>query len=234
MTSGNNNIGFGYQTLYEDTSGSNNIAMGYQSAYYVQSGSNTIEIGNAGTQADNNLIRIGTQGTQTTTYVAGISDAQVTGSAVYVTSAGQLGVLASSERYKIAIAPIGKDSRKLEQLRPVRFRLKTDPNGATQYGLIAEEVNKVYPELVIRDDKGKIQGVRYDELAPLLLNEMQKQQLVNSLQTQKIDAQARMSEEQTATIAAQSAELQDLKQRVVEMQAWLLKLQPTDQLVAHQ
>jgi hypothetical protein len=88
-----------------------------------------------------------------------------------VTSSGQLGVLASSERYKTAITPMGENTKKLEQLRPVSFHLKTDPKGAVQYGLIAEEVDKVYPELVIRDDTGKIQGVRYDELAPMLLNE---------------------------------------------------------------
>ena len=94
--------------------------------------------------------------------------------AVYVTSTGRLGVLASSERYKTAIAPIGDSTEKLRQLRPVSFHLKSDPKGAIQYGLIAEEVAKVYPELVIRGEKGRIEGVRYDELAPMLLNEMQQ------------------------------------------------------------
>jgi hypothetical protein len=70
---------------------------------------------------------------------------------------------------------MGSDSATLQQLRPVTFHLKTDQKGALQYGLIAEEVAKVSPELVIRDGSGRIDGVRYDELAPLLLNEMQKQ-----------------------------------------------------------
>ncbi len=93
-----------------------------------------------------------------------------------MTSAGQLGVLGSSERYKTDITPLGPRTEKLQQLRPVSFHLKTDPRGTLQYGLIAEEVAKAYPELVIRDGAGKIQGVRYDELAPLLLNEVQQQQ----------------------------------------------------------
>jgi hypothetical protein len=132
-------------------------------------------------------------------------------SAVYVTSTGELGVQGSSERYKTAITPMGDSTRSLDKLHPVNFRYKTDPTNTTQHGLIAEEVAKVYPELVIRDDSGVIQGVRYEELAPMPLNEMQKQE---------------------QTIAAQGAEIHDLKRLVVEMQAGLLKLQAKDQLVA--
>jgi hypothetical protein len=132
-----------------------------------------------------------------------------------VTSAGQLGVLASSERYKTDIKPIGMNTENLQQLRPVSFHLKTDPKGHLQYGLVAEEVAKVYPELVIRDDVGQIQGVRYDELAPMLLNEMQQQR---AQMTQKIDSQ-------TARIAS-------LEQQLAGIQAALIKLQPKDQLVA--
>jgi hypothetical protein len=93
------------------------------------------------------------------TFEAAIASTQVTGSAVYVTSSGQLGVLASSERYKTDVTPMAGTTQKLQRLRPVTFRLKTQPNGALQYGLIAEEVDKVYPELVIRDEAGKVQGV---------------------------------------------------------------------------
>jgi hypothetical protein len=193
--------------------------MGYKSASSVSTGSNIIEIGNEGTSSDNNLIRIGTLGTQTAAFIAGISDAQVTGSAVYVTSSGQLGVLASSERYKTAIAPLGMNSEKLQQLRPVSFHLKSDPQGTVQYGLIAEEVDKVYPELVIRDGAGKIQGVRYDELAPMLLNEVQKQA-----------AEIRvLKQQQQGQLAAQSASLQDLQRKMAEL---LAKVHPKDGLLA--
>jgi hypothetical protein len=146
-TTGNDNIGFGYQTLYQDNEGSNNIAMGYRAAYNLANGSNTIEIGNPGVAADDSVIRIGVQGTQKDTYVAGIYGATVTGSAVYLTSSGQLGVMGSSERFKTDIAAMPAVSAKLHELRPVTFHYKTDPKGVLQYGLIAEEVDKVYPEL---------------------------------------------------------------------------------------
>jgi hypothetical protein len=122
--------------------------------------------------------------------VAGITTTQLTGSVVYVNSAGQLGVLASSERYKTFIATMNRSSEKLQRLRPVTLHLKSDPQGELQYGLIAEEVDKIFPELVIRDESGTIQGVRYDELAPLLLNEVQEQQRTIAEQKLDIAAQA--------------------------------------------
>jgi hypothetical protein len=202
-TIGNNNIGFGYQTLYVNATGSSNIAMGYQAGYYA-TGSYNIEIGSEGTRGDEATIRLGTEGTQTATFVAGISGTQVTGAAVYVTSSGQLGVQASSERYKTAIASMGASSKKLQALRPVTFRLKSDPHDVVQYGLIAEEVDKVYPELVIRDATGKIQGVHYEELAPMLLNEVQQQ----------------------------AAEIRDLKKMVGDLRAGMVKLESRGELVA--
>jgi hypothetical protein len=146
--------------------------------------------------AENGVIRIGTASQQTQTFIAGINNSTVTGAGVVVDPAtGQLGVLASSERFKTGIAAMGPKSAKLGQLPPVTFRLKTDPKGSLQYGLIAERVAEVYPELVIRDASGKIQGVRYDELAPMLLNEMQQQH------------------------AQMTASIRDLKQQMAEMRA---------------
>jgi hypothetical protein len=173
-TTANDNAAMGHEALYSNTTGNFNVGIGYEAGYYLTTGSSNIDIGNRGVAADNGIIRIGQPGVQTQTYVAGIATAQITGSAVYVAANGHLGVLASSERYKTAIAAMGSNTEKLDQLRPVSFHLKTEPNGAVQYGLIAEEVDKVYPELVIRDETGKIQGVRYDELAPMLLNEVQQ------------------------------------------------------------
>jgi hypothetical protein len=248
-TTGNSNIGFGYQALYLDSTGSNNIAMGYQAASNVNTGSNIIEIGNVGAGGDNNVIKIGTQGTQKATYIAGIAGVTVTGSAVYVTSSGQLGVLASSGGgggYGVGgtvITPMGKNTEKLRQLRPVSFHLKSDPKGALQYGLIAEEVDKVYPELVIRDDTGKIQGVRYDELAPMLLNEMQQQQRITAAQTAEIRDLKQKQQIQLAAqsehAAAQDAEIRALKQQVAgfadlkqELHAALRQMQAKETLVA--
>jgi hypothetical protein len=82
------------------------------------------------------------------------------------------------------------------QLRPVSFHFKSDPKGDVQYGLIAEEVAKVYPELVIRNEAGRVEGVRYEELAPLLLNEMQRQQ---------------------ARLADQARELREVRQQLAEV-----------------
>ena len=213
---GGGNTASGLDALYHNTSGHYNIAEGYKAGSNLTTGSYNIDIGNEGVPGDNNTIKIGTQGTQAATYIAGIYNVPLTGNAVVVTSTGQLGVTAvSSERFKTAITPMGSNSAKLEQLRPVTFKLKSDAKGTRQYGLIAEEVAKVYPELVIRDEKGRIDGVRYDELAPMLLNEMQKKN------------------------AAQDAEMRDLKQQVAELKALnqatqvaLRKLQAKDELVA--
>jgi Chaperone of endosialidase len=173
---GSNNTAVGVNALGANQGGSNNVAIGASAGYYVRGGRYNIEIGNLGTAQDAGTIRVGTPGQQGSTYIAGIASSQVTGSAVYVTSMGQLGVLASSERYKTAVAPMGSTTGRLKELRPVTFRLKTDPKGGRQYGLIAEEVARVYPELVIRGRKGEIEGVRYEELTPMLLNELQHQQ----------------------------------------------------------
>jgi hypothetical protein len=161
-----------------------------------------------GVAAESGVIRIGTTSSQTAAYIAGISSAKVTGSAVYVTSEGQLGVLASSERFKTAVAPMGSDTAKLEQLRPVSFKLKTDATGTRQYGLIAEEVAKVYPELVIRDQNGRIDGVRYEELAPMLLNEVQQQA-----------AEIRELKRQQKTVGEMQKALADVRAVLAELHA---------------
>jgi hypothetical protein len=201
-TTGGENTATGFHALYNAT-GSNNIGEGFHGGFNLTNGSNNIDIGNVGAAADNGIIRIGTAGTHNAAYVAGIAGAKVTGAAVYVTASGQLGVLASSERYKTAVAPMGADSDKLGRLRPVTFRLKSDPLGAVQYGLIAEEVDRVYPDLVIRDEAGRIEGVRYDELAPLLLNEVQKQR--------------RVARAQAARSAAQDVQMRDMQRQITEL-----------------
>jgi Chaperone of endosialidase len=218
-TTGSNNNAQGFYAMQSNTTGSNNIAIGAYAGYNVATGSSNIYIGSRGAAGENAVIRIGSSASAA--YIAGVSNARVTGSAVYVTSSGQLGVLASSERYKTAIAPIGRDAEKLQQLRPVSFHLKANPKGAVQYGLIAEEVDKIYPELVIRDASGTIQGVRYDELAPMLLNEAQQQK-------QKIDAQAA----EIRDLKQQQKTVGEMQKQMAEMHAALLKLQAKDEFMA--
>ena len=223
---GKENTAMGYSALSKNTSGKSNIAMGWEAGFALTTGSNNIDIGNPGEStdgvaADSGVIRIGTQmptALQTITYIAGIYDnTSVSGLAVVIDSNGQLGTVSSSERFKTAIAPMGSNTAKLQQLRPVSFQYKADPQGTLRYGLIAEEVAKVYPELVIRDEKGRIDGVRYDELAPMLLNEAQQQR-------QKVAAQADQ-------IAAQAVQLRDVQRQLAVIQAAFAK-QQGNELVA--
>jgi hypothetical protein len=195
-TTGSGNTAVGNDALVANTTGSTNIAVGTGAGLNLTTGSNNIDIGNEGVAGESGAIRIGTAPYQTKTFIAAITSSKVTGSAVYVTTSGRLGVLASSERYKTAIAPMAPNSEKLQQLRPVTFHLKSEPKGVLQYGLIAEEVAKVYPDLVIRNEVGQIEGVRYEELAPILLNEVQQQH---------------------KELAAQASELGDLRQQFAEL-----------------
>ena len=208
-TTGNYNAAMGVYALFTNTAGSNNVAMGQLAGYYVI-GSNNIEIGNKGTAADNAVIRIGTPGTQTTTYIAGVSGVNVTGgAAVVVNASGQLGVMSSSLRYKEDIRSMGNSSDRLLALRPVTFRYKkADENGQKpeQYGLIAEEVAKVMPELVVYNQKGQPETVAYQTLAPLLLNEVQREH-------RQVEIQAR----QLAALKAQVAKVDTLQAEVVEL-----------------
>jgi hypothetical protein len=221
---GSQNTAVGASTLIDNVTGSNNVALGYGAGESIQD-SNNVDIANGGSSSDSGVIRIGTANTQTKTYISGIENSKITGAAVYVTSSGQLGVLASSERYKDRIATMGEKTSKLADLRPVTFHLKSEPKGNVQYGLIAEEVVKVYPELVIRDESGAIQGVRYDELAPMLLNEVQKQQ-------HKLASQEARLAAQDAKLQAQDAKLAKLEQMNATLQAALSDLVAKDQRVA--
>src|ERR1700722_17416220 len=215
--SGIRNLGIGNNALIGNVSGSYNIALGFNAGTNVTTGSNNIEIGAPGTASDNGTIQIGSQGTQTSTTIAGIYGTLVSGSAVYVTSTGQLGTLVSSERYKTDIATMPALSGKLAQLRPVTFHYRTDPKSVQQYGLIAEEVDKGYQALVIRDGSGKIQGVHYEELAPMLLGEVQALQQKVQTAAAKTAAQVRMSAVQAQKIDGQAAEIRELKLQFAQL-----------------
>jgi len=122
-------------------------------------------------------------------------------------------------------------SDKLAQLRPVTFKLKTDPKGAVQYGLIAEEVAKVYPELVIHGADGRIDGVRYEELAPMLLYEIQHQRKET---TARIDALTALSQNQAGEIRALKQQVADLKNLRQELHAAIRQMGTKDELLARQ
>jgi endosialidase-like protein len=208
-TTGYGNSAVGVNALENLTTGFRNVAIGNNTGLALQGGSYNVDIGwgVSGAGDETGVMRIGSPGYAQQTYIAGITNSQVTGAPVYVTASGQLGVLASSERYKTDIAALPSDNERLLQLQPVTFHLKSEPNGALQYGLIAEQVEKVYPELVLRDAQGQLQGVRYDELAPILLSQMQQQQLTIAAQDSEL-AEAREQ------IAAQAEDVRDLKREL--------------------
>ena len=210
-TTGSQNTALGQQALNANTTGQRNIGLGFQAGLNLSTGSNNIDIANAGVAAESNTIRIGTQGTQTKAFIAGISSTLVSGSAVTVSSTGQLGIVLSSARYKREIGDMGPASDKLMELRPVTFRYKQDPQGERQYGLIAEEVARVYPELVSHDTDGEVISVRYHELIPMLLNQVQKQ-------ARQIERQREQDAAQIRRLSAQVAELKGMLEQVMAAQ----------------
>jgi hypothetical protein len=196
-TTGSNNTADGFDALQNNT-GSNNIAVGYQAGINLTTGSNNIDIGALGGAAgESRKIRIGKPGTQNGTFIAGISGATApTGVAVIVDGSGHLGTTTSSARYKDAIKPMDKASEAILALQPVTFRYKheLDPNGIPQFGLVAEQVEKVNPDLVARDDQGKPYTVRYEAVNAMLVNEFIKEH--------------RKVEQQATTIAQQRKHFQ--------------------------
>ena len=189
-TTGNNNTATGATALDHNMTGSNNIALGYQAGFNLDTGDNNIDIGNEGVAAEANTIRIGTQGTHTATYIAGVSGGAVTGMAVKVNAAGQLGTAPSSARFKDEIKPMNKASETILALKPVSFRYKKeiDPERTPQFGLVAEDVEKVDPALVARDAAGKPYTVRYDAVDAMLLNEFLKAHRQIEEQQKEIEA----------------------------------------------
>jgi hypothetical protein len=191
-TTGSNNTAVGYNALFSNTKGGDNIALGQSAGVNVTTGNNNIEIGHLGSATDNGVIRIGTSGTQTETYIAGIHGVTVAGGAsVLIDGTGHLGTLNSSARYKEDIHDMGKSSDAVMQLRPVTFRYKTAAQDGTkplQYGLIAEEVEKVYPELIVYGQDGQVQSIQYQQLPALLLNEIQKQHRIITELTERVAA----------------------------------------------
>src|SRR5256714_13979844 len=178
-TTGSNNTASGFQALFNNTIGNNNIALGFLAGFNLTTGSNNIYVGNAGSSSgEANKIRIGTTGTQKATFVAGISGVTVpAGVGVIVGTDGKLGTVVSSERFKDEIKPMDKTSEAILALKTVTFRYKKDldPDGILQFGLVAEQVEKVNPDLVARDEQGKPFTVRYEAVNAMLLNEFLKE-----------------------------------------------------------
>ncbi|MFN2541751.1 MAG: tail fiber domain-containing protein [Chthoniobacterales bacterium] len=222
-TSGNFNTAVGWRALVANTTGANNIAIGINAGANLNNGNNNnIEIGNNGDSFDFNLIRIGTEGTQHATFIAGINDTVITGAAVCVTSTGQLGECTpSSERFKHNIESMDKASEAIFALRPVTFRYNhdLDPSEGPQFGLVAEEVEKISPDLVRYDSHGKINGVRYDAVNALLLNEFLKEHRKVEQQAVRIAVQEKAIQTLTASVNDQATQIQKVSAELAVMKS---------------
>jgi trimeric autotransporter adhesin len=224
-TTGGSNTASGVNALYSNTTGSSNIALGNGAGINLTTGSNNIDVGNVGVAAESNTIRIG--GTQTNAFMAGIYNATVVkGIGVVVDSTGRLGTKGSSARFKDAIKPMDKTSEAILALKPVTFhyRKELDPEGVPQFGLIAEEVAKVNPDLVARDDEGKIYTVRYDAVNAMLLNEFLKQHKAFLEEHRKV-------EELEVALDAVNKRLGEQDSKIQKVSAQLEVTKPAPQMV---
>jgi hypothetical protein len=206
-TTGEENTGVGVNVLDNNTSGGLNTAVGF-GALEASHGSHNTALGvNAGlnvTTADG-VIAIGSLGgnTDNTCWIGNIfgkTTVSATTMPVIVSNTGQLGTVVSSRRFKEAIKPMDKASETILGLKPVTFHYKSDGTNTPQFGLVAEDVAEVNPDLVVRDDKGEIYSVRYDAVNAMLLNEFLKEHHMVQEQQKEIDALKAELKEQRALI----------------------------------
>jgi trimeric autotransporter adhesin len=223
-TTGDENTATGDSALLSNTTGSYNIAIGFFAGSNLTTGSNNIDIGNTGIAGESNAIRIGRTDSNGPTYIAGIYGSVATnGGPVYVNSDGKLGTGPSSRRFKKDIADMGAASEALLALRPVSFHYKEEfeSKGIPQFGLIAEEVANICPDLVLRDGKGEIYSVRYEAVNAMLLNEFLKQhRKVQEQQTTINDLKSTVAQQQegmkvfAATLREQASQIQKVSAQI--------------------
>jgi hypothetical protein len=219
-TTGNENTANGAFALVDNTTGSGNTALGDAAGINHVTGDNNLYIGNEGVDGEGNTIRIGSGGLHTKTFIAairgvttGVNDAIP----VLIDSAGQLGTTSSSRRFKTDIKPMDKASKSILALKPVSFRYKVHKDTTPQFGLIAEEVAEVNPDLVIYDADGKPYTVRYEAVNAMLLNEFLKEH--------------RAVQEQGAIIARQQKQIEALTEGLQKVSAQLELSKPAAQTV---
>ncbi len=239
---GNSNTAEGGYALYNNTTGSNNTALGSNAGLALTTGSDNIDIGNPGLAGESAKIRIGTRGTHNSAFIAGIYGATLAGgTAVMVDNKGHLGTITSSECYKRNIKPMDEASEAILALKPVTFRYKPelDPEAIPQFGLVAEQVEKVNRDLVSRDEEGKPYTVRYEAVNAMLLNEFLKEhrkveeQGATITELKSADAKekailAQQKKDFARTIAQQQQEIEALTTSLREQAAQIQKV--SDQL----
>jgi Chaperone of endosialidase len=211
-TAGDGNTANGLSALAFNTTGAFNIALGTSAGQNLTTGDRNIDIGNLGVANEGHTIRIGTTGDQSATYIAGIAGQTVGagGSTCYVDNDGKLGVFLSAHRFKTDIADMATASEAILALRPVTFHYKPelDKTGIPQFGLVAEEVEAINPDLVTRDKEGKVSTVRYEAVNAMLLNEFLKEHRKNQQQDATIARLEKQIEVLAEGLQKVSAELE--------------------------
>ena len=213
-TTGSRNTATGLRALLNNSEGSDNIALGVDAGNSVTTADNVICIGASGQNVDNGCY-IG--------QIFGVTSAGAT--AVYVNSIGKLGTVVSSQRFKDEIKPMDKASEAILALKPVTFRYKQeiDPARSPQFGLVAEDVEKVNPDLVVRDAEGKVNTVRYEAVNAMLLNEFIKEYRRFQEQDRKVEQQeaaiVRLKQDLGTQIAQQAKQIEALVATVKEQAA---------------
>ncbi len=218
-TTGDKNTANGLSALFNNVTGNQNTAIGYFAGLNLTTGGNNVALGfNAGvsqtTGTDNVYIGAnmsGVAGESNACYVKSIfGQTTVSGIPVLINSNNKLGTTTSSKRFKEEIKAMDKSSEALFALNPVTFRYKKeiDPTGTSQFGLVAEDVEKVNPDLVVRDQEGKPYSVRYDQVNAMLLNEFLKEHKKVEQQNGKLESQARKIQEEQTTITHLQKEME--------------------------
>jgi hypothetical protein len=199
---GHGNTAVGFQALLQNTE-SNNVALGFNAGSNLTDGSGNVCIG---------YNVVGVRGESNTTRISNIYSSVASARPVYVNSDNKIGTLVSSRRFKEEIKPMDKASEAILALKPVSFHYKkeVEPNGAIMFGLIAEDVEKVDPDLVTRNDKGEPETVRYEAVNAMLLNEFLKENRKVEEQTCKTEARDRTIAQQEAEIRALMSQLQNV------------------------
>ncbi len=232
---GNSNVGIGDSALFNNTTGdsntaigasalagttgSGNIAVGFQAGAFVGSSGNVIAIGSPGDDVDNSC------------FIGNIRDVQTQNAdaiAVVIDSAGQLGTASSSARFKKEIKPMDNASQAILALKPATFHYKGDKTGTPQFGLVAEEVAKVNPDLVVRDKNGEIYTVRYDAVNAMLLNEFLKEH--GKVQEQEATI-TQLKKDFGTTIARLTTRLDEQAAQIQKVSAQLEASKPSPQVV---
>ncbi len=214
QTTGLYNNGFGAGTLYSNVSGANNTAIGHRAGFHI-TGKGNVDIGSdvTGVAGENNTTRIRNIGTT----------AFNTGRSVQVDATGKLGYVVSARRYKDEIKPMDKASEALFALKPVTFRYKgdIDPAHVKMFGLIAEDVAEVNPDLVVRNAKGEVDTIRFDSINAMLLNELLKEQ--RKLQGMEVIV-AQQKKDFEAIIAQRKKQIQSLTANLKEQAEQIQKV----------